>query len=289
MQIATEASQVRTVILEAKSRGQRVGLVPTMGALHAGHLSLIKAAQADCDLVTISIFVNPTQFAPIEDLREYPRQLEQDAQIAEQAGADLIFAPAVEEMYPEGFSTYVAVEELTEGLCGCHRPGHFRGVATVVAKLLNIVQPAAAYFGEKDYQQLEVIKRLVRDLDIPVEILGRPTVRELDGLAVSSRSQYLNAEERAAAPLLYQALRAGAEVVSKGATGAQAAERVRQMLTTEPMFRVQYIEAVHPETLQPVEQGGPPMVIAAAAYLGDTRLIDNIIIEEGSNDAQSDD
>ncbi len=285
MRTVTKISQVRAIISSARHRGQQVGLVPTMGGLHAGHLSLIEAARANDDLVAISIFVNPTQFGPREDYEEYPRELAQDAQLAEQAGVDIIFAPSVEEMYPQGFSTYVEVEELTAGLCGGYRPGHLRGVTTIVAKLLNIIQPHVAYFGEKDYQQLVVIKRIVTDLNMPVEIVGLPTVREPDGLALSSRNQYLNADERQAAPLLYQALTAGAELVRKGAAGPEAAEHIRQMLDGEPLFRVQYVEAVHPETLQSVPYSGPPMVIAAAVYLGDTRLIDNIKMEEGNNNA----
>ena len=285
MLVVADIAGVRAAIGEAKKRGHRVGLVPTMGALHQGHLSLIKTARVECDFMAISIFVNPTQFGPNEDCKQYPREPEQDAQKAEQAGVDLIFAPSVQEMYPEGHCTYVQVEGLTEGLCGRYRPGHFRGVTTVVAKLLNIVEPDVAYFGEKDYQQLMVIKRMVQDLDMPVEIVSGPTVREPDGLALSTRNQYLNAEQRQAAPLLYQALQAGAEIVRAGATGVQAAEHVRKILAQEPLFRVQYVDAVHPETLQPAEYGGPPMVIAAAAYLGDTRLIDNVKTEEGSDDA----
>ena len=285
MRTVNKISEVRPIIAAAKERGQRVGLVPTMGALHQGHLSLIEVACAQDDFVAISIFVNPTQFGPAEDYEKYPHQLDQDAQVAEEAGVDLIFAPSVAEMYPEGFSTYIEVEGLTEGLCGRYRAGHFRGVTTVVAKLLNIIQPDVAYFGEKDYQQLVVIKRIVSDLNMPVKIVGLPTVRESDGLALGSRNQYLDTEQREAAPLLYQALAAGADLVRKGAGGQQAAEHVRQILAEQPLFRVQYIEAVHPETLRPAEHSGPPMVIAAAAYLGDTRLIDNIIVREDSADA----
>ncbi len=288
MQIVTEIPQVRRVVSAAKQSGQRVGLVPTMGALHAGHLSLIETARANDDFVAISIFVNPTQFGPGEDYQEYPRQLQHDAQKAERAGVDLIFAPSAEEMYPEGHCSYVEVEGLTEGLCGRYRSGHFRGVTTVVAKLLNIIQPDVAYFGEKDYQQLIAIKQMVRDLNMPVEIVGLPTVREADGLAVSSRNQYLTTEERQVAPLLYQALQAGAEMVRRGAASQQAAEEVKRILAEQPLFRVQYVQAVHPETLQPAEWAGPPMVIAAAVLLGETRLIDNIKVEEGTDNAQVD-
>lgn len=285
MQIVTEISQVRRLISEAKEQGRRVGLVPTMGGLHRGHLSLIGAARANEDFVVVSIFVNPIQFGPGEDYARYPRELEQDARQAEELGVDLVFAPSVEQIYPEGHCTCVEVEGLTAGLCGRYRPGHFRGVTTVVAKLLNIVQPEAAYFGEKDYQQLAVIKRMVADLDMPVKIVGRPTVREPDGLALSSRNQHLNAEQRRVAPLLYRALQAAAEMVRQGATGSQAAEHVRQRLTAQPLFTVQYVEAVHPETLEPAQCSGRPMVVAAAVYLGETRLIDNVKVEEGSNNA----
>jgi len=260
-----------------------------MGALHTGHLSLIKAASQRDDFVVVSIFVNPTQFGPHDDYKRYPRQLARDAQLAEEGGAHLIFVPSPAEMYPDDYSTWVEVEGLTTELCGRFRPGHFRGVTTVVAKLLNIVQPDRAYFGEKDYQQLAVIKRMARDLNIPVEIVGLPTVRAADGLAISSRNQYLDTQQRTAAPQLYQALQHGAEAARKGAGGTQAEEVVRESLASEPMFTVQYVQAVDPETLQPRGEAGAPMVIAVAAYLGDTRLIDNIKIEEDAINAQNDD
>jgi pantoate--beta-alanine ligase len=262
-----------------RAAGRTVGLVPTMGAFHEGHLSLIRACRADNDYCVVSIFVNPTQFGPGEDLEHYPRRLERDCALAQQLGVDLVFAPSAQDMYPEGFCTWVTVERLTEGLCGRFRPGHFRGVTTVVAKLFNIVQPHRAYFGEKDYQQLLVVRRMVADLNMPVEIVARPTVREPDGLAMSSRNEYLSAEERALAPALYQALQRAAEAVRSGATGPQAEEIVRRELSRTPQFRLQYVQAVHPETLEPATWAGPPMVIAAAAYLGHTRLIDNIKIE----------
>ncbi len=289
MRIVETISELRvSTIAQARACGKVVGLVPTMGALHAGHLSLIEAASQRDDFVVVSVFVNPTQFGPEEDYERYPQQLTRDAELAEQAGGHLIFAPSRAEMYPDDHSTWVAVKDITEGLCGESRPGHFRGVTTVVTKLLNIVQPDRAYFGEKDYQQLLVIKRLVRDLNMPVEIVGLPTVREADGLAVSTRNQYLDTQQRAAAPQLYQALQHGAEAARKGASGAQVEEAVRQSLASEPMFAVQYVQAVDPETLQPRGKARAPMVIAAAAYLGDTRLIDNIKIEEDATDAQND-
>jgi len=259
-----------------------------MGALHAGHLSLIEAASQRDDFVVVSIFVNPTQFGPEEDYQRYPRQLTCDAELAEQAGAHLVFAPQPAEMYSDDHSTWVEVKELTEGLCGRFRPGHFRGVTTVVTKLLNIVQPDRAYFGEKDYQQLVVIKRMVQDLNIPVEIVGLPTVREADGLAVSSRNQYLDTQQRAAAPQLYQALQHGTAAARNGASGTEVERVVCDLLAKEPMFTVQYVQAVDPETLQPRNQAGAPMVIAAAAYLGDTRLIDNIKIEEDATNVEND-
>ncbi len=289
MRIVETISELRvSTIAQARASGKVVGLVPTMGALHTGHRALIEAASQRDDFVVVSIFVNPTQFGPDEDYKRYPRQLIRDAELAEQAGGDLIFAPSRAEIYPNHHSTWVEVEDLTEGLCGRFRPGHFRGVTTVVAKLLNIVQPARAYFGEKDYQQLTVIKRLVRDLNMPVEIVGLPTVREADGLAVSTRNQYLDTQQRAAAPRLYLALQHGAEAARKSASGAQVEEVVRESLASEPMFTVQYVQAVDPETLRPLGKARAPMVIAAAAYLGDTRLIDNIRIEEDATDAEND-
>jgi len=289
VRIVETISELRvSTIAQARASGKAVGLVPTLGALHAGHLSLIEAASQRDDFVVVSIFVNPTQFGPEDDYQRYPRQLTRDAELAEQAGGDLIFAPSRAEMYPDDHSTWVEVEDLTEGLCGRFRPGHFRGVTTVVTKLLNIVQPDRAYFGEKDYQQLIVIKRLVRDLNMPVEIVGRPTVREADGLALSTRNQYLDTHQRAAAPGLYQTLRHGAEAARQGASGAEVGDVVRESLASEPMVTVHSVQAVDPETLQPRGEAGAPMVIAVAAYVGDTRLIDNIKIEEDAINAQND-
>ena len=285
MDVVTTVPEARSSLSTARAQGQTVGLVPTMGALHAGHLSLIEVASQRDDFVVVSVFVNPTQFGPAEDLEEYPRELEHDAQLAEQAGVDLIFAPTPEEMYPEGFTTSVGVAGLTEGLCGRYRPGHFLGVTTVVAKLLNIVQPDRAYFGEKDYQQLIVIERMAADLNMAVEIIGLPTVRESDGLAVSSRNQYLSTEQRSVAPRLYQALQSGAELAQQAASGAEVEQAVRETLESEALFDVQYVEAVHPNSLAARGQAGLPMVIAAATYLGETRLIDNIRVEEGSSNA----
>ncbi len=279
MQIARTKQEVRDAVAAARSEGLSVGLVPTMGALHEGHMSLVRRAVEECDYSVVSIFVNPTQFGPGEDLEAYPRDLETDAKLCEGEGVNLVFAPSVEEMYDSNSCTVVSVKGLTEGLCGAHRPGHFDGVTTVVCKLFNIVQPDRAYFGLKDYQQFVVVRAMTRDLDIPVEIKGCPTVREEDGLAASSRNRYLNERERRAAPKLYEALLAGARAAREGATGREVERVVAEVLGQEPLFRPQYIRAVDPETLTPLGDSSGPMVIAAAAYLGDTRLIDNVTVE----------
>lgn len=280
MRIEKTIAGVRAFVQAARREGRSVGLVPTMGALHEGHLSLMRRSVADNDHTVVSLFVNPTQFGPQEDLAKYPRDLNGDARRTQEVGVGLLFAPEAETMYPAGACTWVTVDNLTTGLCGAARPGHFRGVATIVCKLLNIVQPDRAYFGQKDYQQLQVIRRMVRDLDIPVEISGLPTVREADGLALSSRNAYLTPEQRAAAPRLYQALQAGAEVARAGGTGAQAVARVREILATEPLLQPQYLEAVDPEELTDKSGAGKPLVLAAAVYCGATRLIDNIRIDD---------
>ena len=257
-----------------RREGLRIGFVPTMGYFHEGHLALMRHARKRSDRVVVSIFVNPTQFGPNEDFDRYPRDMERDLKLAAQIPVDVVFAPTVEEMYPERYQTYVEVMDITQPLCGAKRPGHFRGVTTVVAKLFHIVKPHVAIFGEKDYQQLVVIKRMVADLNMPIEIVPMPTVREPDGLAMSSRNWYLTPEERKVAPALYRALKKAAEAVQAGATGREAEEIVKRELEKVPQFELQYVEAVHPETLEPVDK--PPMVIAAAAFLGKARLIDNI-------------
>jgi len=255
----------------------RVGFVHTMGWLHAGHLSLAEASRLRCAWTVVSVFVNPTQFGPTEDLAKYPRDLEGDRIMAAEAGADLIFSPTVQEMYPEKYSTWVEVEGLTAGLCGRSRPGHFRGVATVVAKLLNICRPDRAYFGEKDAQQLAVITRMVRDLDLAVEIRPCPTVREADGLAMSSRNRRLSAEARAQAPALYRALIAAEEMVRGGERHAAVLERaVRNVLKEAPLGEVDYIEIVRADDLTPVATLEGETLIALAVRFGDVRLIDNV-------------
>ena len=251
-----------------------------MGAFHEGHLALIRRACAECDFVVVTVFVNPTQFAPGEDYERYPRDLERDQALAEAEGVDLVLHPTAEEMYREGAATTVHVSGLTDVMCGPHRPGHFDGVATVVSKLLNITMPHRAYFGEKDYQQLTVIRRMVADLNVPVEIVPCATVRDESGLALSSRNQRLSEDETEVAPMLHRALLAGANLIARGGTAQEAEEVVRSVLAAEPRFALQYVEARRPETLARDELPGPPMVVAAAAYLCDTRLIDNVIVRK---------
>jgi pantoate--beta-alanine ligase len=255
-----------------------VGLVPTMGALHAGHEKLIEIARRESSVVVVSIFVNPLQFGPKEDFARYPRTLEADMESCKRLGVDFVFMPGVEDMYPQPQLTFVEVPRLTEHLCGKFRPGHFRGVATVVLKLFDMVQAQRAYFGEKDMQQLAVIRRMVADLNVPVTIVGVPTVREADGLALSSRNKYLNAEERRAAPALYRALRETAEKIRAGERDAAKLQQAAvAKLEESPLIRVEYFEIVEREELQPVSAIDAPVSIAAAIWLGNTRLIDNLL------------
>ncbi len=260
----------------ARARGA-VGIVPTMGYLHAGHVSLVERARRENEAVVASVFVNPTQFGPSEDLARYPRDLERDQRMLAQAGCDLLFAPAPEEMYPAGFETLVDVGSVAAPLEGERRPGHFRGVATVVLKLFGIVQPHRAYFGEKDAQQLAVIRRLVRDLDVPVEVTGCPTLREPDGLALSSRNTYLSAQERRAAPVLHRALTAARERWAAGERDAEVLRRaMADVLAAEPLARVDYVSVADPETLRECSTATLPVLFSLAAFLGQTRLIDNL-------------
>lgn len=280
MRIAGKIEEVRSIVNRARSEGDSIGLVPTMGAIHAGHLSLVQRAVQSDDFVVVSIFVNPTQFGPDEDYDDYPRQLEKDAQLLQAHDADLIFSPTPQEMYPPEYATFVEVQRLTDVLCGAYREGHFRGVTTVVTKLLNIISPDRAYFGQKDYQQYVVIDRMVKDLNMPVEIIPCETVREPDGLAISSRNAYLTPEQRQAAPAIYEALQEGAQAVRDGASARQARQIVSDIIEKQPPLEPQYVEAVDPLTLQEPDEDGPPMLLAVAVFAGDTRLIDNIVIEE---------
>lgn len=259
-----------------RRKGLSVGLVPTMGALHEGHAALVRRAASECDRVVVSVFVNPMQFGPKEDYGRYPRALPADRRVCARAGASLVYAPAVAEMYPTGFRTHVEVEGLSQLYCGKFRPGHFRGVATVVLKLFNQVGADRAYFGEKDYQQVVVLETMVRDLDVPTRVVRVPTVRERDGLALSSRNAYLSAEERSAAPRLRAALEAGVEAGRRrGASPKDAESAVRRALARGPL-RLQYAAVADASTLEPARGMKGPRRLLAAAYLGRTRLIDNI-------------
>jgi pantoate--beta-alanine ligase len=260
--------------------GGGVGLVPTMGALHAGHLSLVERARRDNPRVAASVFVNPTQFGPSEDLARYPRDLERDRALLAEARCDAIFAPEAAEMYPPGATTFVDVGPVATPLEGERRPGHFRGVATVVLKLFGILQPTRAYFGEKDAQQLAVIRRMARDLDLPVEIVGCPTVREPDGLALSSRNSYLTPQERLAAPVLYRALTAARELYGRGERRGDALRQaMRATLATESLARADYVSVADPDSFRELEIADGPVLLALAVFVGRTRLIDNLRVD----------
>ena len=275
MKIVTTVAEVRDCVHAARQSGKRIGLVPTMGALHAGHGSLIERAVRECGFAVVSIFVNPTQFGPTEDLARYPRLFEQDAAYSERLGADLVFAPTPEEMYPRPQQTWVDVEKLTEGLCGAARPGHFRGVTTVCAKFFNIVTPDVAYFGQKDAQQAIVIRRMVADLNMPLEICVCPIVREPDGLAMSSRNRYLSPDERRRAVCLFHALESCRRRIAEGWRDAGTLiTEMRQIIETHG-GRIDYVYIVDAETLESVETLGSPSLAALAVFFGATRLIDN--------------
>ncbi len=276
----SDPAGVRQECDRQRQAGLRVGLVPTMGYLHEGHQALIRRARELSDYVVVSIFVNPTQFGPGEDLQSYPRDMEGDLDKCRQQGAALVFSPEVPALYPDGYQTYVTVEQVSQGLCGERRPVHFRGVATIVTKLFNIVGPCVAVFGQKDYQQLLVIKRMVKDLDQPVEVMGHPTVREPDGLAKSSRNAYLTVEERKSATALYRSLEAIRERAGSGDLPAdEAVALAHEIIEAEPGARVDYVEVRNAETLEPAEQvGSGKSVVALAVFLGKARLIDNMII-----------
>jgi pantoate--beta-alanine ligase len=279
MHVLKTVEEMRAASRALRQLGQRLALVPTMGALHAGHLSLIRLARERADAVAASIFVNPLQFSPEEDLLRYPRNFPRDRDLLENEGVELLFAPSVEDMYPEPPATLVTVEGLTEALCGRSRPGHFRGVATVVAKLFAIVAPDLACFGQKDAAQLAVIRRMVRDLDIPVEIVAGPIVREADGLAMSSRNAYLTPQERAAAPALFRSLERVRALYEDGErrSGPLVAAGTRP-LEEEPRLRLDYFEIVDPDSLLARERIEDRALVAVAAFLGTTRLIDNLLL-----------
>jgi pantoate--beta-alanine ligase len=277
--VAGKIREVREAVREARRRGERVGFVPTLGALHAGHVSLIRAARAENGFVAVSIFVNPTQFGPGEDYESYPRPMEKDLTICRQEGVALVFAPPPEEMYPAGFATTVHVAGLTEKMCGASRPGHFDGVCTVVAKLFGIVRPDAAYFGEKDAQQLAIVRRMAADLNLPVEIRGCPLVREPDGLALSSRNAYLSADERRRALALSAALAEARLLLAAGERdAAKVARAVRQKLEAAQGVETQYVAVVDPDTLADLTRIADKVLVAVAAKVGATRLIDNVLL-----------
>ena len=280
MKICATVKDVREQVNEWKKQGLTIGFVPTMGYLHEGHRSLMEAAVKNNDKVVVSIFVNPMQFGPTEDLESYPRDFKKDSELCEGVGVDLIFHPEPSEMYEEGFCSYVDMNGLTTELCGKSRPTHFRGVQTVVLKLFNIVKPDNAYFGQKDAQQLAVIKRMVKDLNVDVKITGCPIIREADGLAKSSRNTYLNPEERQAALILSKSLAIGKELIHQGEKDASKIKNaISENIKTEPLAKIDYVDVVDFDTITPVDTIGESVLVAIAVYIGKTRLIDNFIID----------
>lgn len=281
MKIATTIAEVRAQVREWKQQGLTVGLVPTMGYLHEGHASLVKTSVQQCDRTVASVFLNPTQFGPGEDLETYPRDFEHDCTLLTECGCDMVFHPEVSEMYPDGFATFVEVQsEMPRQLCGKTRPIHFRGVCTVVSKLFNIVTPDKAFFGQKDAQQLAIIRRMVLDLSMGIEIVGCPIIREADGLAKSSRNTYLSAEERKAALVLSRAVKLGQELVQNGEKNAdKVVGAMRALIEQEPLARIDYVSAVDGLTMLPVHEINGGELVAMAVYIGKTRLIDNFSVE----------
>ena len=280
MQVIQSIDEIKAFVRSVRGQNKIIGFVPTMGYLHEGHLTLIREARNQTDFVVVSIFVNPLQFGVGEDYQEYPRDLRRDTSLAEAAGADVIFAPQVREMYPQGYSTFVDVEKLTDKLCGRSRPGHFKGVTTVVTKFFNIVQPDIAFFGQKDAQQAAVLQKMAKDLNMNLTIQIHPTVREKDGLAMSSRNSYLNPEERAAALCLYRSLEAAKNLVDAGErnTGALK-QKIEGLIGQEPLARIDYVEILSFPELAETEYLKGSSLAALAVFIGRTRLIDNIIVE----------
>jgi pantoate--beta-alanine ligase len=279
MKICKTIEEMRSASRDTRGEGKRFSFVPTMGALHEGHLSLVRDAKAKSDVVAVSIFVNPLQFGPTEDLAKYPRSFERDRELLEKEAVDIVFAPQAEEMYPKGAVTYVTVEGLSEKLCGRSRPGHFRGVATVVAKFFHIVEPDLAFFGQKDAAQATIIRRMVRDLNLPVEIVVCPIVRESDGLAMSSRNAYLSPQERKTALVANRSLTETKNRFDQGERNAIALIAVgKQIVAQEPAARLDYFEIVNPVTLDPMQELTSPALVAVGVFIGNTRLIDNILL-----------
>jgi pantoate--beta-alanine ligase len=280
VEVVRDIDRMRDLVERARAAGHAVGLVPTMGFFHEGHLELMRRARADCDVVVVTLFVNPTQFGPAEDYDAYPRDFERDSALAEGVGVDFLFSPGAEQMYPEGFQTSVSVEEISKVMCGASRPGHFDGVTTVVAKLFNIIPAHKAYFGQKDAQQLVIIRRMAQDLNFTVEIVAVPTVREEDGLAMSSRNSYLSPEERRAATVLYRSLETAASLIE---TGERSAEVIRgemgKVLSTEALVNLEYIVICDNIYLQPLPELSGEVLVALAARVGKARLIDNMVFD----------
>ncbi len=283
MEVIKTIKEMKSFCSRVRGLGQTIAFVPTMGFFHEGHLSLMREGRKRGDVLIVSLFVNPTQFAPHEDLKNYPRDFGRDRQMAEEVGVDILFAPEVEEMYPPDHQTYVQVEKVTRNLCGHSRPTHFRGVTTVVMMLFEIVTPHLAIFGEKDYQQLVAIRQMARDLHMSVEVVGMPTVREVDGLAMSSRNTYLLPDERKAALSLYRSLQKAKELLQKGEQqGSRILDGMTGILQSEPLIRIDYIQICDADTLQEVDRIEGDVVVALAAYLGKTRLIDNVVYRRSS-------
>ena len=280
MKIIRKISQMQKLAKELHKKGKSIGFVPTMGALHEGHVSLIRQAAAENDIVVVSIFVNPIQFGPNEDYKRYPRNLRLDAQLCEKVGTDVIFCPNAQQMYPANYKTYVNVSDLSDCLCGKFRPGHFKGVATAVTKLFNIISPDIAYFGQKDAQQASIIKKMTEDLNIPIKIKVMPTVREKDGLAMSSRNIYLNKEERQDAAIVYQALILAKNLIKQGGVdSSDIIRKMRQLINRKKSARIQYISIVDPKDLKPIDKIRGKVLIALSVWIGKTRLIDNIVVK----------
>lgn len=274
MDVITTIENIRSIVNHWKDKGYSIGFVPTMGYLHDGHAALIDQARKDNDKVIVSIFVNPTQFGENEDLNSYPRDINRDKSLCEAHKADIIFSPTSDEMYHDR-KAFVNIVELSDTLCGISRPIHFKGVCTVVTKLFNIIQPTNAYFGEKDAQQLAIIRKMVYDLNFPVNIIGVPIVRESDGLAKSSRNTYLSKEERKAATILYKAVQMGKQTIKRGASADSIIKTMTEIINTEPLAKIDYVSIVDAKTLQPVHEITSPVLVAMAVYIGSTRLIDN--------------
>lgn len=281
MQLITSPAEIQLISQKLRQSGKNIGFVPTMGAMHDGHLSLIKQAKSENDTLIVSIFVNPTQFDQKEDFETYPVILEKDLKLSEAAGVNLIFAPSADQMYPKGYSTFVNVEgALTQTLCGAKRPGHFRGVATIVCKLFNLIRPHRAYFGEKDAQQLRIIKRMVADFNFDIEVVPMPLIRDSDGLAISSRNKNLSSEERQAALAINRSLSLASDLIKSGERNSSKIKgKMVELISKEPLCQIDYISIVDPDTLQDVAEVSEEALIAVAVFVGKTRLIDNIQIK----------